>query len=176
MPPCIYHNNVRNRVWRIRAFRPFTAIQEPVVIRPLSISLAAGLLLAACADSGGDRSTNEPAGSAPAAAPAAAAPAPTGTVIEIRAITDDKGNYFEPNHIEAKRGDVLRVVNVSGVHNVHFLPDSNPSGADLPPASEMLGLPGQTVEIPVTMAPGEYYFQCDPHALLGMVGELEVED
>lgn len=141
--------------------------------RSLFTAIAAGLLLGACADS----PDGAPAAGTDAPAQAAApAPAPTGNVIEIRTITDDKGNYFEPNKIEARRGDVLRVINVSGVHNLHFLPDSNPAGAELPPASEMLGLPGQTVEIPVTMGPGEYYFQCDPHALLGMVGELEVED
>lgn len=143
------------------------------MIRSLFSVFVAGLLLGACADSpdGGDPA---PAGETPEAP--AGEPALTGTVIEIKAVTDEKGNYFEPNRIEAKRGDVLRVVNVSGVHNLHFLADSNPGAANLPPASEMLGLPGQTVEIPVTMAPGEYYFQCDPHALLGMVGELEVED
>ena len=143
------------------------------MIRSLFSVIVAGLLLGACADSpdGGDPA---PAGGTPEAP--AGDPALTGTVIEIRAITDEKGNYFEPNRIEAKRGDVLRVINVSGVHNLHFLADSNPGATNLPPASEMLGLPGQTVEIPVTMAPGEYYFQCDPHALLGMVGELEVED
>jgi plastocyanin len=143
------------------------------VIRSLFTVIAAGLLLGACADSP-DGSDPAPAGESAEAAPGE--PALTGTVIEIKAITDDKGNYFEPNRIEAKRGDVLRVVNVSGVHNMHFLADSNPGATNLPPASEMLGLPGQTVEIPVTMAPGEYYFQCDPHALLGMVGQLEVED
>lgn len=139
--------------------------------RSLFTMFAAGLLLAACSD--------KPGGGAPAGsdAPAAeAAPAPTGAVIEIKTITDDKGNYFEPSRITAKRGDVLRVTNVSGVHNLHFLPDSNPAGADLPPASDMLGLPGQTVDVPVTMSPGEYFFQCDPHALLGMVGHLEVQE
>jgi plastocyanin len=40
----------------------------------------------------------------------------------------------------------------------------------------MLQLPGQTLDVPVTMKPGHYFFQCDPHALLGMVGHLEVED
>jgi plastocyanin len=143
------------------------------VTRSLFTAIAAGLLLGACADS----PDGAPASGADAPAEAAQpAPAPTGNVIEIRTITDDKGNYFEPNKIEARRGDVLRVINVSGVHNLNFLPDSNPAGAELPPPSEMLGLPGQTIEIPVTMGPGEYYFQCDPHALLGMVGELEVED
>ena len=42
--------------------------------------------------------------------------------------------------------------------------------------SPYLQLPGQTVDVRVTFGPGRYYFQCDPHALLGMVGELEVED
>jgi plastocyanin len=39
----------------------------------------------------------------------------------------------------------------------------------------MLQLPGQTVDIPVTFEKGKYYFQCDPHAALGMRGHLEVE-
>ena len=144
------------------------------MIRALFPVLAAGLLLGACADSPGSGTSAGAEGEATSAAEAA--PAPTGNVVEVRAITDDKGNYFEPSEIEARQGDVIRVVNVSGVHNLHFLPDSNPDARNLPPASEMLGLPGQTVEIPVSMGPGEYYFQCDPHALLGMVGELEVED
>ena len=112
-------------------------------------------------------------GETPPTAPAVAA---TGNVIEIKAITDDAGNRFEPNEIEAKRGDVLRVVLVSGVHNINFLADSNPGVAGLPGPSEMLQLPGQTHDVPITFGPGEYYFQCDPHAALGMVGELEVED
>lgn len=143
------------------------------MIRPLSTILAAGLLLGACADSASDAA---PANGSAAVAAAPAAPSATGRVIEIKAVTDDRGNYFEPSEIEARRGDVLRVVLVSGVHNLNFLADSNPSGVALPPATDMLQLPGQTVDIPITMPEGEYYFQCDPHALLGMIGELEVED
>jgi plastocyanin len=112
-------------------------------------------------------------GEAPAATPAAPA---TGDVIEIKAITDDAGNRFEPNKVEAKPGDVLRVVLVSGVHNINFLADSNPGVAGLPGPSDLLQLPGQTHDVPISFGPGEYYFQCDPHAALGMVGELEVED
>jgi plastocyanin len=143
------------------------------VTRSLFSVIAAGVLLAGCGDS---PNSGAPPASDGQSAVAAAGPAPTGTVIEIRAITDEKGNYFEPSRITAKSGDVLRVVNVSGVHNLHFLADSNPSASGLPPASEMLGLPGQTVEVPVTMGAGQYYFQCDPHALLGMVGHLEVQE
>ena len=103
-------------------------------------------------------------------------PAPTGKVIEIKAITDDLGNRFEPSDIEADPGDVLRIVLVSGVHNISFPADSNPGKSGLPAPSDLLQLPGQTLDIPLTFAPGHYYFQCDPHAALGMVGKLEIED
>ena len=58
---------------------------------------------------------------------------------------------------------------------VDFLPDSNSIKAGLPAPSALLQLPGQTVDLKVTLAPGKYYFQCDPHAALGMKGRLEVE-
>jgi plastocyanin len=141
---------------------------KPAVLAVLALSLAA----IAC----GDRSAGEPAadGSAPAAAPAA--PAASGTVIEIRMTTDDKGNYFDPAKVEAKPGDVLRLTLVSGVHNFHLPAEKNPGAQGLPPATELLQLPGQTLDVPVTLKPGKYVFQCDPHAALGMTGELEVED
>lgn len=136
--------------------------------------------LCAVAACGGAKSSPDAPGNAPADAQAAAAApsnaAPTGKVIEVKAITDDKGNYFSPAKLEAHRGDVIRVVLVSGVHNVHFSADKNPGATELPEASEMLQLPNQTLDIPVTLKPGTYHFQCDPHAALGMTGELEVED
>lgn len=137
------------------------------------VVLAAPLSLAACGGTADARSADAATEVASADAPAAQ---PTGTVIEVKMITDDKGNYFEPSTIEARAGDVIRLVLVSGVHNMNFLPDSNPGATGLPPATDMLQLPGQTLDVPVTMKPGHYYFQCDPHALLGMVGHLEVED
>lgn len=106
---------------------------------------------------------------------ATTAAAGTGTVIEVRAITDEKGNRFEPAKIEAHTGDVLRFTLVSGVHNVSFPPTGNPAGATLPPAGDMLQLPGQTYDLSVSLPAGTYHFQCDPHAALGMAGELEVE-
>jgi plastocyanin len=47
---------------------------------------------------------------------------------------------------------------------------------NLPAASPLLQVPGQTYDIAVNMAAGRYYFQCDPHALLGMIGYVKVED
>ena len=102
--------------------------------------------------------------------------APAGKVIVINLITDEKGNYFSPAEIEAKKGDILRFTLQVGVHNVHFLADSNPGRSNLPPASDLLQLPGQTVDIPLTFGEGTFYFQCDPHAALGMKGHVKVDD
>ena len=133
-------------------------------------------LVAALVACGGE--TKAPSGGAPTAnAPAAqASVAATGRVIEIQMTTDEKGNFFTPNKFEAHRGDILRFVLKSGVHNVHFLADSNAGKSGLPPASEFLQIPGQTWDLTVSLAPGHYYFQCDPLAALGMVARLEVED
>ena len=92
--------------------------------------------------------------------------------------TDAQGNNrFTPNRFEVHQGDVIRYTLVSGVHNVHFLPDSNPGAKGLPAQpSDLMQLPGQTLDVKVTWGPGHYYFQCDPHALLGMIGHVEVED
>ncbi|MEO7456911.1 MAG: plastocyanin/azurin family copper-binding protein [Gemmatimonadaceae bacterium] len=105
-----------------------------------------------------------------------AAPAASGKVIVVEAYSDADGNYFKPATIEAHTGDIVRFTLKSGVHNVHFLPDSNAGRTGLPPASEMLQLPDQTYDVHVTFAKGRYYFQCDPHAALGMKGHLEVEE
>lgn len=134
------------------------------------ITIAAAI--AAC--SGGDTPKAPVAAGDPAAAVADVKL--TGKVIEVGMYTDAEGNYFAPKHIEAHRGDIVRFVLKSGVHNVNFVPDSNPGKSGLPKASDFLQLPGQEFDVVVSMAPGKYYFQCDPHALLGMVGQLEVED
>jgi len=144
-------------------------------------ALAALLATAACggtAPASGDSAQASPAAATPAA-PAAAgpqAPDPGRRVMTVQLIADDKGSRFEPNDIEAHRGDVIRFTLSLGVHNVDFLPDSNPGVQGLPPVSDMLQLAGQTYDVKVTLPKGHYYFQCDPHAALGMRGHLEVED
>ena len=129
------------------------------------------LAAAACtAEKGGE--TSEQHSSPAAAAPAAGA---TGDTILVEMHSDGTGNYFKPKEIEAEQGDVVRFILKSGVHNVHFLPDSNEIKTGLPPASDMLQLPDQTYDLVVNLQEGHYYFQCDPHAALGMTGKLEVE-
>jgi plastocyanin len=148
-------------------------------------------LLAAC---GGDRKAESDADSqpTPGAVPGAEAgggsaaaysttqltPESGRKVVTVQMETDEQGNNrFDPAKVEVHQGDVIRFTLKSGVHNVHFVADSNPNARGLPTQpSDMLQLPGQTLDLKVSWAPGTHFFQCDPHALLGMVGHVEVED
>ena len=104
-------------------------------------------------------------------------PDPGRKIVVVQMLTDEQGdNRFEPKEIEVHRGDVVRFTLKTGVHNVNFLADSNRVKTGLPGASALLQLPGQTIDLKVTLPEGKYYFQCDPHAALGMKGRLEVEE
>ena len=87
----------------------------------------------------------------------------------------DGSNVFEPAEIEAKRGDVIRYILVTGVHNVSFSAAGERAGTNLPQPSGLLDSAGQTLDVPVRLAPGEYAFRCDPHLPFDMVGKLTVE-
>ena len=131
-------------------------------------------LLVACGGKDGakpsDQEPVKPSGSGNVATP-------TGKVITVAMIADEKGSRYEPSEIEAHRGDVIRFTLTVGVHNVNFLADSNAGVANLPAPSDMLQLPGQTFDLAVNLAAGKtYYFQCDPHVPLGMKGHLKVDD
>ena len=155
-------------------------------ISRLLLATTAGMLftLSAC---GGDKAATDTAQSAASTATDANAgaaaggaqqltPDAGGKVIDVQMLTDEQGNNkFDPNKFDAAKGDVIRYHLKTGVHNVHFLPDSNPGKTGLPAASELLQLPGQTHDVKVSFEPGTYYFQCDPHALLGMVGHVTVK-
>jgi len=143
-------------------------------MRIQTLLLSATLVLSAAACGGGKEGETATQGAPQTPSPSASVPA-TGRTIEVKMITDDKGNYYDPDTIQARKGDVLRFTIVSGVHNVNFTPERNPGVSGLPPASELLQLPGQTHDFTVPFEPGTYGFQCDPHALLGMVGVLEVQ-
>lgn len=134
-------------------------------------AIAVFLLAGSVAACGAEKKEAGEAGESPSTVAAAAG----GDTIIVEMHSDAIGNYYKPNEIEAEKGDVVRFILKSGVHNVNFLPDSNEIKNGLPPASEMLQLPDQTYDLVVSLDEGEYYFQCDPHALLGMKGKLEVE-
>jgi plastocyanin len=137
--------------------------------------LSAGFGIAACGkQAASDKGAAAPAASGAATGGAPAAP-PTGKIITVEMISDAVGNYFKPADFEVHRGDVIRYTLTVGVHNVRFLPDSNPGKQNLPKASDLLQLPGQTFDLPVNLEPGTYYFQCDAHAALGMKGHVTVK-
>ncbi len=142
-------------------------------------SVLALSLLAACGGGGDDKAATAepPAGGAattPAAPPAAAA---SGDTITIRMVTTQSGaaGQFEPAEVSAKPGDVLHFVADGGAaHNVSFPAAENAGAAGLPAASTYLVAADQTVDVPVTFAPGTYTFVCDPHVATGMKGKLTV--
>lgn len=135
---------------------------------------ALGLSLSLSACSGDKPTTTSTAGDLQSSEPASAVAA-TGEVIEVKMITDDKGNYFEPSEITANQGDILRFTLVTGVHNASFPASENPGVSGLPEASPYLQLAGQTHDVVVDLPAGEYTFQCDPHVALGMKGTLTVQ-
>lgn len=147
------------------------------------VLVASVLLGTACSGEKKATPSETPTAGAPTAgAPAAAAaggpltPDPGGKIITVELASDAVGNYFKPAEIKAKRGDVVRFTLKVGVHNVHFLADSNAGRTGYPQtASDFLQLPGQTYDVAVKMPAGTYYFQCDPHVALGMKGHLVVE-
>ena len=142
-----------------------------------------GLIVFAAACGGADQEAavqETPAADAPAAtaAPGAPAAAGTGQVHEVRMTTTDGGasGRFEPAEITVKQGDVIRwIQETSGAaHNVSFAPAINQGMANLPPQGPYLTTAGQTYEITVDMQPGAYNYQCDPHAMMGMVGKVNI--
>jgi plastocyanin len=124
----------------------------------------------------GDRSAPPtPSSSATTATGGPFTPDPGGKVVAVELYSDANGNYFKPAEVHVNRGDVVRFTLKVGVHNVHFLADSNAGRTGYPAAaSDFLQLPGQTWDVAVKMPAGTYYFQCDPHAALGMKGRLIV--
>jgi plastocyanin len=138
-----------------------------------SVILITALAVLACGGGTERPDTSSAGGSVVKSTPAAADP--TGKTIVVHMVTDEKGNYFAPNVIDAARGDVVRFTLTSGVHNVSFPHDSNSIKSGLPKSSDFLQLPGQEYDLAVNMGPGSYYFHCDPHAALGMKGTLNVK-
>jgi plastocyanin len=110
---------------------------------------------------------------AAAAAGAALRRAPAGRVVQVTVGAEGEMR-FEPDTVTLHRGDVVRFVAFSGVHDVHFPKEANPGAARLPDASDWLLREGDRYELKVELAPGTYHFQCDPHALMGMKGTLIV--
>jgi plastocyanin len=134
------------------------------------MALAIALAAAGCG-AAGDAATVD---GAPARASVSSVPA-TGKVIDVKMMSIG-GEKFGPEELTVRRGDVVRFVLESGVHNVSFPAEVNPSGVELPDSSPYLQIPGQAHDVFIDLPAGEYTFHCDPHVFLGMVGKLTVLD
>lgn len=96
------------------------------------------------------------------------------TVHVVEMVHDSAGQHFAPSTVRARSGDTVRFVNREGHHNVDFVRDSNPPGVRLPAATPIAERSGEVVDVPIALPPGRYYFQCDPHVAMKMVGHLIV--
>jgi manganese oxidase len=105
---------------------------------------------------------------------------PVGRTIVV-AIKDDGMNMrYEPARIEARRGDVIRFVQEGTMpHNVQFVRNNSPTGAELGDAwnGPYLNGSGEVYEVQVDerFLDGSYEFVCTPHIAMGMKGELVVD-
>ena len=155
----------------------------------LALAMSA-LVLGACG--GGDTAaTNDTAaatatpdaGAAPAGAAGTATAAPvTGEIHEVRMIGDAQGFRFEPATVNAKVGDGIKYIMVSGApHNVAFenVTDATAKAqidANIPAAEKMSELQtryyqnaGEEVTISMANVPaGSYSVLCVPHAAMNM--------
>lgn len=102
-----------------------------------------------------------------------------GQVHTVRMVTTQNGasGVFEPAELVVRRGDVVRfVTDGEAPHNVNFQVKDNAGKPGLPGPSPYLTTDGQTYDFAVEMDPGAYAYQCDPHAMTGMVGRLTVQE
>lgn len=106
---------------------------------------------------------------------------------EVKMITQDGKQIFEPADLTIQVGDTVSWLAVSGSHNVGFWEDSIPAGAGavlrkaMPDTIATLTGPrkptkGDTYDIVFTGAPkGLYKYFCKPHLNKMMVGTLTIK-
>lgn len=109
----------------------------------------------------------------------AAAPQPR--VVEVM-IHDDGGRLrFEPEHVEVRRGDVVRwtMGTTTLPHNVEFVRNGTPEGSELGDrwTGPFMSQPGETYEVVIdeSFQDGSYSYVCGPHVSMGMTAGLTVE-
>jgi plastocyanin len=106
---------------------------------------------------------------------------------EVKMVTVEGKQLFEPADLTIQPGDTVTWLAVSGSHNVGFWPDSVPSGAvDLlrrampdtiaPLLGKRKPVKGDTYVVVFTGMPkGAYKYYCKPHLNKLMVGQLTVQ-
>ena len=101
-------------------------------------------------------------------------------VVDIM-IHDDGGQLrFEPEHVEVRRGDVVRwtMGSTSLAHNVEFVRNGAPDGAELGDrwTGPYMAQAGDSYEVVIddSFHDGDYNYVCTPHVAMGMKAGLTV--
>jgi manganese oxidase len=110
----------------------------------------------------------------------ACAAAPPQRVVEVM-IHDDGGKLrFQPEHVEVRRGDLVRwtMGSTSLPHNVEFVRNGAPDGTELGDrwAGPFMSQAGETYEVVIdeSFQDGSYSYVCGPHVSMGMAAGLTV--
>jgi manganese oxidase len=110
----------------------------------------------------------------------ACAAGPQPRIVDVT-IHDDGGKLrFEPEHVEVRRGDVVRwtMGNTSLPHNVEFVRNGAPEGAELGDrwTGPYMSQSGETYEVRIddSFHDGSYNYVCGPHVSMGMSAGLTV--
>jgi plastocyanin len=106
---------------------------------------------------------------------------------EVKMVTEDGKQLFEPRDITIQAGDTIKWLAVSGSHNVGFWADSVPKGAvellrkAMPDTiAPLLGprkpTKGDSYVVAFTGMPkGTYKYYCKPHLQKMMVGTVTIQ-
>jgi plastocyanin len=97
---------------------------------------------------------------------------------EVRMVSTDRGNHFEPHVVWVEEGGTVTWTNASGFHSTtsyspaNDRPQLTPDGVE-PWNSELLTETDETFEHTFETA-GVYHYFCIPHELVGMIGSVIV--
>jgi plastocyanin len=98
----------------------------------------------------------------------------SGKVVTVTMVTDSQGrNIYEPARVEIDRGDTVKWINVSGVHNTAAYPNRIPRDA-FPWEAPLLTQEGQSYARTFFNV-GTHAYHCHPHEAVGMKGVVIVE-
>lgn len=82
------------------------------------------------------------------------------------------GNSFSPSRLIVELGDTVTFINTSGFHNANGTQETFPNNPEDFGNAVHSGWTYQHI----FSIPGEYDFQCDPHAGMGMNGKITVQN
>ena len=89
-------------------------------------------------------------------------------VVKMLNMGDGGAMIFEPAVIKVSKGDTIHFKATNVSHNSETLPGMIPSGAE-----GWMGALNQDISVTID-SEGVYVYQCNPHAMLAMVGVIQV--